>query len=99
MVSEYDEVVIWEKGIVRIADLAILPPTKYNIWLEPNGDHSKVSGVTSVQLFDEWDYFTIKFGVLYPSQSFTQDQRVLRINGGRSELGGWLSGTGPLMMK
>ena len=80
---------IWEQGLIRIADLAILTPIK----------ESKGLGLTSVQLFDEWDYFTVKFGILYPSQSYSQDKRVLAINGGRKELGGWLSAKGPLLMK
>ena len=63
MVDEKHDEVIWEQGIIRIADLGILPPMK----------QSKGLGVTSVQLFDEWDYFTIKFGILYPSQSYTQE--------------------------
>lgn len=86
VVNEKNDEVIWEQGICRIADLAILPSFQ----------HAKGLGVTSVQLFDEWDHFTIKFGILYPSQSYTQEQKVLRINGSRNELGGWLNGRGPL---
>ena len=69
--------------------MAILPPISENM-----------QGVTSVQLFDEWAHFTVKFGILYPSQSYSQDKITLRINGARDELGGWKAGgKGPLFMK
>ena len=45
----------------RIADLAILPPLK----------DSKDSKVKSVQILDEWEHFTVKFNVSYPSQSYS----------------------------
>lgn len=56
-----DQEAIWEKGMVRIADLAILPLMR----------ESKDGRVKSVQLFDVWDHFTVKFGVIYPQQTFS----------------------------
>lgn len=88
IISPQDSEVVWEQGLIRIADLGILPQTNM----------SKGLGVISVQLFDEWEYFTIKFGILYPSQSYAGDKRILRINGSRDELGNWLTGKGPLLM-
>ena len=77
----------WEMGIDRIADLAILPAM----------NDSSVQ-VKSVQIHDEWGHFTVKFGILYPSQSHAQIKRFLRVNGSRDELGSWLEGEGPKIM-
>ena len=53
----------WEMGIDRIADLAILPAM----------NESTDGEVKDVQILDEWGHFTVKFGVLYPSQSHAQN--------------------------
>jgi hypothetical protein len=82
-----DSEAIWERGMVRIADLAILPLIR----------QSKDGHTKHVQLFDVWGHFTVKFGVIYPTQSFAQNKRFLRINGSRDELGAWLTDKGPLM--
>ena len=75
-------------GIDRIADLAILPVMK----------ETTDTQVKDVQILDEWGHFTVKFGVLYPSQSHAQNKRFLRVNGSREELGTWLAGKGPQTM-
>lgn len=82
-----DQEVIWEQGMVRIADLAILPLIR----------QSKDGLTKFVQLFDVWDHYTVKFGVTYPTQSFSQNKRFLRINGSRDELGTWHTDKGPRM--
>ena len=48
---------IWELGIDRIADLAILPAVS-----DPQDPQVK-----SVELHDEWEHFTVKFSIFYPS--------------------------------
>lgn len=78
---------IWEQGMARIADLAILPLVR----------QSKDGHVKHVQLYDVWGHFTIKFGVIYPTQSYNQNKRYLRINGSREELGAFSTNEGLLM--
>ena len=48
---------IWEQGMARVADLAILPLVR----------QTKGGNVKHVQLYDVWGHFTIKFGVIYPN--------------------------------
>lgn len=48
-----------------------------------------------VEIFDDWEQFTIKFSVNY---DLDNDFYNLRINGSREELGNWSEGTGPIVM-
>lgn len=64
----------YERGLDRIADLALL------------AGHVDAYGVKHVELFDEWEKFTVSFSIYEPRMHHWRD---MRIAGDRGELGDW----------
>ena len=54
------ELICWEKGIDRLAELALLPAT---------GGYESSSNLKHVHLDDEWEKFKVAFSVYYPTDS------------------------------
>ena len=72
VVLQNDQPSIWERGENRVADLRVLPEQSPDadilnqVLMSNNNRSKKTSGTKNVEIFDDWEAFTVRMQVYVP---------------------------------